>query len=98
MDIVISNIGQLVTPIERALDKVASSYTIEITTDTQLHIRDGRIATELPIRMSGKVQTIDAGGGVVMPGLIDPFWIMPRLPTWIAELPKSKFLSRDLVS
>ncbi len=97
MDIVISNIGQLVTPIERALDKVSSSYTIEITTDTQLYIRDGRIARELPIRTSGKVQTIDAGGGVVMPGLIDPFWIMPRLPPWIAELPKSKSLSRDLL-
>jgi len=98
MDIVISNIGQLVTPVERELDKVASSYTIEITTDTQLYIRNGRIARELPVRTSEKVQTIDAGGGVVMPGLIDPFWIMPRLPTWIAELPKSKFLTRDLLS
>jgi len=98
MDIVISNIGQLVTPVERELDKVASSYTIEITTDTQLYIRNGRIARELPVQTSEKVQTIDAGGGVVMPGLIDPFWIMPRLPTWIAELPKSKSLTRDLLS
>ena len=98
MDIVISNIGQLVTPIERAFDTAASSYSIDITNDTQLYIRNGQIARELPSRTSGNVQTIDADGGVVMPGLIDPFWIMPCLPTWIDQLPESKSQSSNLLS
>ncbi|MCK5585885.1 amidohydrolase family protein, partial [Candidatus Bipolaricaulota bacterium] len=96
MDIVISNIGQLVTPIECALDEVESRYKIQITRDTELYIRNGRISPEVSNRTS--YQRIDANGGVVMPGLIDPFWIMPRLPTWIAELPESAFPERDLLS
>ena len=98
MDIVISNIGQLVTPSELALDEAGSRYKIQITNDTELYIRNGRIRTELPGRTAVSYQTIDAGGGVVMPGLIDPFWIMPRLPAWIAELPESTFPERDLLS
>jgi len=98
MDIVISNIGQLVTPIELALDEAGSRYKIQITNDTKLYIRNGRIATEFPGRAPVQYQTIDAGGGVVMPGLIDPFWIMPGLPAWIAELPESTFPGRDLLS
>lgn len=98
MDIVISNIGQLVTPIERALDGVGSRYKIQITNDTELYVRNGRITTEPSSRESVQYQSIDAGGGVVLPGLIDPFWIMPRLPAWIAELPESTFPERDLLS
>jgi len=98
MDIVISNIGQLVTPIELALDEVGSRYKIQIANDTELYIRNGRITTELPGRASVQYQNIDAGGGVIMPGLIDPFWIMPRLPAWIAELPESTLPGRDLLS
>lgn len=98
MDIVISNIGQLITPVESVLDSAESSYTLQITNDTELYIRNGRIAGELPSQGSEQVRTIDAGGGVVMPGLIDPFWVMPKLPTWIDELPESKLPRRDLLN
>jgi len=98
MDIVISNIGQLVTPIERALDGFGNRYKIQITNDTELYVRNGRITTEMPRRPSAHHQSIDAGGGVVLPGLIDPFWMMPRLPTWIAELREPTFPERDLLS
>ncbi|MEE8593971.1 MAG: amidohydrolase family protein [Candidatus Bipolaricaulota bacterium] len=98
MDIVISNIGQLVTPIEGELNGVGSRYKIQIRNDTELYIRNGRITTELSSRASAHYENFDAGGGVVLPGLIDPFWIMPRLPTWIAELPESAFPERDLLS
>ena len=66
MDIVISNIGQLVTPIEHALDEIGGRYKIQITNDTELYIRNGRITTELTGRASAQHQVIDAGGGVVI--------------------------------
>lgn len=98
MDIIISNIGQLITPVECTLDKAESSYTLQITNDTELYIRNGRIAEELPIQGSEQVETIDAGGCVVMPGLIDPFCVMPYVPTWVDELPESKLPRKDLLS
>ena len=98
MDIVISNIGQLVTPTELALNGVGGRYKIQITNDTELYIRNGRITMESSKSPSVQYQSVDAGGGVVLPGLIDPFWVMPCLPTWIAELPKSTFPERDLLS
>ncbi|MCK4571025.1 amidohydrolase family protein [Candidatus Bipolaricaulota bacterium] len=98
MDIIISNIGQLITPVECALDKAESSYTLQITNDTELYIRNGRITGELPSQRSEHVQTIDACRGVVMPGLIDPFWVMPNVPAWIDELPESKLPRRDLLN
>ena len=98
MDIIISNIGQLVTPVENALDMAESSCALRVTADTELYIRNGRIAGELPRRSAKHIQTIDAGDGVVMPGLIDPFWVMPRLPIWIDELPESRLQRRDLLS
>ena len=97
MDIVISNIGQLITPIELALDEDRSRYRIKITNDTELYIQNGRITAELKDRSSTRCQHINAGGGVIMPGLIDPFWIMPLLPTWVGELPKAALAERDLL-
>ena len=98
MDIVISNIGQLVTPVENALGKDANSHKLRITADTELYIQDGRIAGKLPRRARKHTQTIDADGCVVMPGLVDPFWVMPRLPVWIDEVPESKLPTRDRLS
>lgn len=96
MDIVISNIGQLITPIEQVSDEAGSRYEIRITTNTKLHIRNGRICPEWSNRTADR--EIDANGGLVLPGLIDPCWIMPRVPDWIYELPESTFPDRDLLS
>jgi len=97
MDILITNIGQLITPVESALGE--GVYTLQVTQDTTLCIQNGRIVDELKSSRGREVvQTLDAGGGVVMPGLIDPFWVMPHVPAWIAELPESKPLRRDLLS
>ena len=98
MDTVITNIGQLITPVESALGSDEHAYTLQITTDATLCIRSGRIVDHLPTRGRTQVQTIDASGGVVMPGLIDPFWVMPQLPAWIDDLPESKLPERDLLS
>jgi len=96
MDTRISNIGQLVTPIGSSLSEGGSRYALQVTNDTELFVRNGRIVTESVNRASSSFQTIDAGGGVVLPGLIDPFWIMPHLPAWADELPESKLQTRDL--
>ena len=98
MDNVITNIGQLITPVESALGSDEHSYTLQITTDATLRIRNGRIVDDLPAQGTRQVKTIDADGGVVMPGLIDPFWVMPRLPAWIDDLPESKLPGKDLLS
>jgi imidazolonepropionase len=99
MDIVITNIGQLITPVECTLDGYEGVYTLQVTQDATLCIQNGRITDDLPpSRGSEQVQTIDAGGGVIMPGLIDPFWVMPQLPAWMDGLPESKLPERDLLS
>jgi imidazolonepropionase len=98
MDIVITNIGQLITPVERALGSDEQPHTLQITTDATLCIQNGRIVDALPARVAKQAQTVDAGGGVVMPGLIDPFWVMPRLPAWIDDLPESRLPGKDLLS
>jgi imidazolonepropionase len=37
----------------------------------------------IPQRNSKQVETIDAHGGVIIPGLIDPFWVLPHMPGWL---------------
>ncbi len=97
MDIVISNIGQLVTPTECIRAGERMSYDIQVTSDTQLHIRNGRVESGNLQRSASKWQTIDAHGGVVMPGLVDPYWTMPKLPNWIDDVAESRLSSRDLL-
>lgn len=97
MDTLISNIGQLVTPIESALDELGGRYALQVTNDTQLLISNGRIETGSRRRVPTKCQIVDAGHGVVIPGLIDPFWTMPALPSWIDEVTESRFPSKDLL-
>lgn len=99
MDTVITNIGQLVTPVECALDGNEGVSTLRTTQDTSLCIQNGRVVDDLkPSRGSKRVQTFDACGGVVMPGLIDPCWVMPQLPAWLDELSGSNASGRDLLS
>ena len=98
MDIVINNIGQLITPIECAPDADERAYAFQITPDATLFVQNGRLIDDLPARALGEAQTIDAGGGLVMPGLIDPFWVMPQLPPWMDELPESRLAERDVLS
>lgn len=97
MDTLITNIGQLITPVEHVFD--GGAYVLQVIQDTSLCIQNGRIVDGLRTsRGEEGVQTVDANGGVVMPGLVDPFWVMPNLPAWMSEVPESKVLGRDLHS
>jgi len=98
MDIVITNIGQLITPIDYSLRGSEHPNRVQIIRNTTLAIRDGRIVSDDFATDAANVKTINANGCVVMPGLIDPFWVMPRLPTWIDEVPHAKLPGRDLSS
>jgi imidazolonepropionase len=73
MDILITNIGQLVTPQGRA--PVSSSQLNDLTVQkgVELLICGGKIAKIAPhIYPHHTDRTIDAGGRVVLPGLVDP--------------------------
>jgi len=98
MDTVITNIGQLITPVEAHAHGERASYTLEVSLNETLYVRDGRIIATPSGHAASDVQTFDAGGGVVMPGLIDPFWVMPKLPPWIDELPDEQLPEKDLLN
>jgi imidazolonepropionase len=85
MDIVISNIGQMVSPFERVSEENGAQGALRITRDTELCIHKGKIVDDVASRSPSQCRTIDAQGGVVMPGLVDPFWIMPHVPEWIRQ-------------
>jgi len=69
MDTRIINIGQIVTPLATRSTPNAS---VSIRDGSDLLLRGGRIV-DVAASPSGPVDAeIDAGGGVVMPGLIDP--------------------------
>ena len=72
MNTLITNIGQLVTPIPaRSAPKGASP--LDIRERTELLIRDGRIAAVGTADRRGRVDAqVDACGGVLLPGLVDP--------------------------
>lgn len=97
MDTVITNIGQLVTPVESALGGGRQTCSLKIIPNASLCIRNGRIVDNCPPREARQARTINAKGCVAIPGLIDPFWVMPRLPTWIDEVPESKLPGSDLL-
>ncbi len=72
MDILITNIGQLVTPVSARSAPTAAS-SLDVLERTELLIRDGRIAAFGSADQRGRVDAeIDARGGVVLPGLVDP--------------------------
>ncbi len=72
MDTLITNIGQLITPVPaRSAPKAASS--LDVRQRTELLIRDGRIAAIGVANRRERVdKQIDARGGVLLPGLVDP--------------------------
>jgi imidazolonepropionase len=85
MDIVISNIGQLVTPLQGTREGGGEHGPLHVFHDTELCIHNGRIVDSIASRDPDQCRVFDAGGGVVVPGLIDPFWRMPEPPMWAQE-------------
>ena len=80
MDTVITNIGQLVTPSDATLNASSKRSPLLVTLSTELHIHRGRIIEESTTQTAEPCRHLDAQGGVVLPGLIDPFWVAPRVP------------------
>jgi len=83
MDIVISNIGQLVTPVAHGGTANDTHEVLSIARDVELCIHKGRIVNDVPSRSPDCCKILDADGGVVIPGLIDPFWLVPEKPVWM---------------
>lgn len=75
MDTRIINIGQIVTPLATRSTPNAS---LSIREGTDLLLRGGRIADVASSPRGPVGAEIDAGGGVVMPGLIDPHTHYPE--------------------
>jgi imidazolonepropionase len=72
MNTLITNIGQLVTPVSDGSEPDGAKL-LDIREDTELFIRDGRISAIGRADRQETVDTrIDARGGVLIPGLIDP--------------------------
>ncbi len=98
MDTLLTNIGQLVTPIRQPLRRVDGGAALRVIRNTTLAIHNGRIQGIGVERGSGDVTVIDARGGVVMPGLIDPVWVLTESPDWerqdeSAQAPDELYLS-----
>ena len=92
MDTRIINIGQIVTPLATRSTPNAS---VSIREGADMLLRGGRIVDVAP-NPSGPVGVeIDAGGGVVMPGLIDPHTHCPD-PCDSSEAPDLKAVARRL--
>jgi imidazolonepropionase len=98
MDIVISNIGQLITPLECGLGEAEGRYSLHVSHETTLYVHNGRMIAEPKGRARSEFHVVDARGGVVMPGLIDPFWVITNVPPWVSELPDAKRPAVDLLS
>ena len=76
----IANIGQLVTPVPRGPQR-GDSTLLDVRANTELLIRDGRIAVVGAADQRERIDVeIDACGGVLLPGLVDPHTHFP-LPT-----------------
>ncbi len=97
MDTVITNIGQLINPVGVLASNGKPASALQIMSNQTLYVCDGRIAPAPSGPLGRSVRTLDAGGGVVMPGLVDPFWVMPRLPSWVSELSEEKLPGKDLL-
>jgi len=88
METRIVNIRQLVTPIGAGIGHAGG---VVVREDVELRIRDGRIAGVEARASEGcttaDVRVIDADGGVVLPGLVDPHahWSADR-SRWAARL------------
>jgi len=86
MNILIVNIGQIVSPLR--IERGSASPSLQIVAEKELSIRGERIATPGD-GASGKTRSvIDAHGGVVIPGLIDPhrFVSLPGVQRLVAPV------------
>lgn len=92
MDTYISNIGQLVSPVSDGLNTTATPCSVNITRNTQLMIQNGRFVDPSTHVLDKSHHAIDANGGVVMPGLVDPFWVLPSVPQWVREASETSSL------
>jgi len=91
MSTIITNIGQLVTPIGRGPRSGKRMNELSLHEDVQLSIKDGKIAAvEVKRREIDPYDLIiDAEGGVVIPGLVDS-----HTHTVFAGTREEEFLSR----
>lgn len=72
MDTLVTNIGHLITPLARNTGKTGQSSTLQVLEDSSILVRDGRIASIGGVGNHRAAEAVDACGGVVMPGLVDP--------------------------
>jgi len=73
MNTLITNIGQLVTPEGRGALFGGGMSAIDVEEGVEILIHDGRIASITERHTRARMDNIiDAGGGVVLPGLVDP--------------------------
>ncbi len=82
MDTVITNIAQLITPVDVTAGASVDDGLLRVVHDTELCIHRGRIVPEVADRRDESCRTIDARGGVLLPGLIDPCWRASPPPAW----------------
>jgi imidazolonepropionase len=98
MNTLIANIGQLVTPVSSG-SRHGRTMPLDVRENTQLLVSDGRIVAVGTTNRHANLE-IDARGGVVLPGLIDPhthFSPLPRAasagrssPTWTTDPPEAR--------
>jgi len=78
MTTLIANIGQLVTPVSDDEVRRRRGTPLKVLKGTELLIHNGRIASIGTGIAPDRVETrLDADGGVVLPGLIDPHTHLP---------------------
>lgn len=73
MELLLVNIGQLVTPTGSGPLRGEAQGTLRVLENAFVHVAEGRIVAFGPMEEAPAVQaTLDARGGVVLPGLVDP--------------------------
>ena len=76
----ISNVGQLITPLGRGAAFGGAMGDVKTLRDVEIVLRDGRIdRIGADVCQGTPDETIDAGGRVVLPALADPHVHVPRL-------------------
>jgi imidazolonepropionase len=83
MDTVITNIAQLITPVDVTAGASLNDGPLHVVHNAELCIHRGRIVSEIEDRSAQSCRTIDARGGVLLPGLIDPCWKAATPPAWL---------------
>ena len=90
-DLLVTNIGQLASPSGPGPHRGAAQGDLHVVPDAVLAVRDGRVVYAGPATAwRGEARaTVDAGGGAVVPGLVDPHthlvWAGDRLADFEAR-------------